>query len=437
MSGFEAFATGFLGATADNINVRKDRADDYFEKQMERARTTGADALAKRRANLSTLTSTANTLTTQGKMPDDVLRAVVNEGPETLASATKIYETAVANGTTLDEDFWRGVVDVSTEIKTSDESLGDFLGRTVGLFGGNLEASKTDGGGGDPFSAFVASGLGYNAMDKARAKLDGEDIAGGYSAGELIAMEARPDFTNPLGDLGVTINGAEAVRKLDAQVGDPLTTKEIGDINKEFKTEVAARIMEYKTSPDNKIDGPLDPEIEAQITAGVALEYQELYGAEVVGQVSTIAPYLPQEEAPAEEGPAVPHNYAEGISYTFRDGTKGTYLRDDAQGRPVFLNEEKREEIILDTGAVPDEPEAIQEPPGQEEPDPTAAAIEQSVQPGGNVEDYAIKGDQIPQTLMLGGKQHWFQSIAEKDGMSYAIFIDDEENEQYIPIKGE
>ena len=53
MSNFEAFATGFLGETAKNINVRKDRADDYFDKQMERARTTGANALAKRRENFS------------------------------------------------------------------------------------------------------------------------------------------------------------------------------------------------------------------------------------------------------------------------------------------------------------------------------------------------------------------------------------------------
>jgi hypothetical protein len=435
MSNFEAFATGFLGETAKNINVRKDRADDYFDKQMERARTTGANALAKRRENLRSLTGVANTLTVQGNMPDDVLRAVVNEGPETLASATKIYETAVANGTTLDEDFWRGVVDVSTEIKTSDESLGDFLGRTVGLFGGNLEASKTDGGGGDPFSAFVASGLGYNAMDKARGKLDSEEIAGGYSAGDLIAMESRPDFTNPLGDLGVTINGAEAVTKLDAQVADPLTTKQIGEINKEFKDEVATRISDYKLAPENKIDGPLDPEIEAQITAAVALEYQELYGAEVVGQVSTIAPYLPQEEAPAEEGPVVPHSYSEGVSYTFRDGTKGTYLRDDEQGRPVFLNEQQMEEVILDEGAVPDEPEATQEPSGEEEPDPQAAAIAAAIEPGGNVADFVIRDGVIPQTLKLGGVQYWFKSIQEDGDKSYAVFVNEKEDEQLIPVE--
>lgn len=438
MSNFEAFATGFLGETAKNINVRKDRADDYFDKQMERARTTGADALAKRRENLRSLTGVANTLTVQGNMPDDVLRAVVNEGPETLASATKIYETAVANGTTLDEEFWRGVVDVSTEIKTSDESLGDFLGRTVGLFGGNLEASKTDGGGGDPFSAFVASGLGYNAMDKARGKLDNEEIAGGYSAGDLLAMESRPDFTNPLGDLGVTINGAEAVKKLDAQTADPLSIDEKTKVSDKFEKSLEARIAKYKR--DNKIDVELTPEQEAEVTAQVAVEFQDLYGTDVVTQISTIAPYLPQEETPAEEGPVVPHNYSEGVSYTFRDGTKGTYLRDDEQGRPVFLNEQQTEEVILDEGAVPDEPEAIQEPSGEEEPDPQAAAIAAATEPGGNVADFVIRGGVIPQTLKLKDAQqkevqYWFKEVREDGDKSYAVFENDKMDEQLVPME--
>jgi hypothetical protein len=434
MSNFEAFATGFLGETAKNINVRKDRADDYFDKQMERARTTGADALAKRRENLRSLTTVANTLTVQGKMPDDVLRAVVNEGPETLANAQKLYEEAVGAGTTLDESFWRDVVDVSTEIKTSDESLGDFLGRTVGLFGGNLEATKTDGGGGDPFSAFVASGLGYNAMDKARGKLDNEEIAGGYSAGDLIAMESRPDFTNPLGDLGVTINGAEAVTKLDAQVTDPLTTKQIGEINKEFKDEVATRISDYKLAPENKIDGPLDPEIEAQITAAVALEYQELYGAEVVGQVSTIAPYLPQEEAPAEEGPATTDTaeYVPGKNYSFGEGGQtisGDFLYME-NGLPVF----KWSDGTVSPADVDGEEAPVAEEPLPEE-DPQAAAIAAATEPGGNVADFVIRDGVIPQTLKLGGVQYWFKAIQEDGDKSYAIFENENGDEQLVPVE--
>ena len=423
MSGFEAFATGFLGATADNINVRKDRADDYFEKQMERARTTGADALAKRRANLKTLTTAANTLRDQGNMPEDVLKVVINEGPETLASVQQLYDTAVSNGVTLDEKFWRDTVQASSEIKASDESLGDFLGRTVGLFGGNLEASKTDGEGGDPISAFVASGLGYNAMDKARSKLDQEDIAGGFSASDLLAMESRPDFDSPMGDLGVTINGAKAVSTLDNMTGGkPLTIDQKTSVNKAFTD----RASELTTRLENKEGRDATEEEVAANKQQAASELAELYGVDVMTQVPTVSTYLPQEA----EGEVIPSDYMVGTTYDL-GGEEGTFVRMTEQG-PVFLINGVQELVEIDGSEEP----VVEEVP-TEEPDPTAASIEQSVQPGGNVEDFAIKGDQIPQTLMLGGKQHWFQSIAEKDGMSYAIFIDDEENEQYIPIKGE
>jgi hypothetical protein len=362
-------------------------------------------------------------------MPEDVLKVVINEGPETLASVQSIYDTAVSNGVTLDENFWRETVQASSEIKASDESLGDFLGRTVGLFGGNLEASKTDGEGGDPISAFVASGLGYNAMDKARSKLDQEEIAGGFTAGDLLAMESRPDFDSPMGDLGVTINGAKAVSTLDDMTGGKqLTIDQKTSVNKAFTD----RATEITTRLESK-EGRLATEEEAAAAKQqAAAELVELYGVDVITQVPTVSTYLPQEA----EGEAVPQNYTAGISYTFRDGTKGTFIRNDPRG-PVFLNEEGKEEIIEDEGAVPDEPEAVQEPPGQEEPDPVAASIESAVTPEGNPEDFAINGDQIPQTLKLGGKQYWFQSIEDKGGKSFAIFVDEDGNEQPVPIKGE
>ena len=368
MSGFEAFATGFLGATADNINVRKDRADDYFEKQMERARTTGADALAKRRANLKTLTTTANTLRDQGNMPEDVLKVVINEGPETLAQAQKLYEEAVNGGVTLDEQFWRDTVQASSEIKANDESLGDFLGRTVGLFGGNLEASKTDGEGGDPISAFVASGLGYNAMDKARSRLDQEEIAGGFTASDLLAMESRPEFDSPLGDLGVTINGAKAVSTLDEMTGGrQLTIDQKTSVNKAFTD----RASELVTSLENKKGRAATEEEVAAIKQQTASELVKLYGVDVISQVPTVSTYFPQEEAAV---PTDTSEYVPGQSYPFKEGgqtIEGIFLRMEG-GLPVFEWPDGSISIAdVTEGEAPVEGEVP-----TEEPDPMAASIE-------------------------------------------------------------
>jgi len=78
--------------------------------------------------------------------------------------------------------------------------LEDFLRQTSGLYGSNLDATIEEGG--DPFGAFVASGLGLNAMDRARNELESTEVAEGFSAADLLAMEGRPLTTRPLGDTG-------------------------------------------------------------------------------------------------------------------------------------------------------------------------------------------------------------------------------------------
>jgi len=78
--------------------------------------------------------------------------------------------------------------------------LEDFLRQTSGLYGSNLDATIEEGG--DPFGAFVASGLGLNAMSRARNELESTEVAEGFSAADLLAMEGRPLTTRPLGDTG-------------------------------------------------------------------------------------------------------------------------------------------------------------------------------------------------------------------------------------------
>lgn len=198
MSGFESFLTGFLGRTTEVIAERKDKAEDYFDQSIERARTIGQDQLRQRTENQQAMLSVANNLINQANMPEDLVRQIANDGPQALEQAYQIYATNAEAGIQVDENFWRNGYDFYTEVAgDSDLSLEDFLGQVNGLYGSNLAATTQEGG--DPFGAFIASGLGLNAMERARGRLDNYDI-GGYSASDLLAMEARPSTTRPLGD---------------------------------------------------------------------------------------------------------------------------------------------------------------------------------------------------------------------------------------------
>lgn len=206
MSAFEGFLTGFLGRTADVIKERKDKAENYFDQAIERARTVGADNLRQRTDNYQAMLSVANNLIQQAGMPEDLVRAIANEGPQALQEAYEVYATtadAIANGAEieLNEDFWRGAYDFASEVtQGSNMTLEDFFRQVNGLYGSNLAATTREGG--DPFGAFVASGLGLNAMERAQDRLGEYDMGGGYSAADLIAMDARPSTTRPMGDTG-------------------------------------------------------------------------------------------------------------------------------------------------------------------------------------------------------------------------------------------
>jgi len=201
MSAFEAFLTGFMGKTAEKIDERKDKASTYFDQQMERARTVGVDALRQRREATDQTISVARSLRDQANMPEEIIRGLANEGPQALLEAQKIYAEAASRGVPTDEAFWEQAYQFSTEITSStDTTLEDFLRQTSGLYGSNLDATIEEGG--DPFGAFVASGLGLNAMSRARSELESTEVAEGFSAADLLAMEGRPLTTRPLGDTG-------------------------------------------------------------------------------------------------------------------------------------------------------------------------------------------------------------------------------------------
>lgn len=305
MSGFEGFMTGFLNRTSEKIAERKDKASNYFDEQMERARTVGVDNLNQRREATNQTLAVARNLIDQAGMPEDIVRALANEGPEALNQAQQIYATAAQQGITVDASFWQNVYDFSTEMTAStNQSLEEFLGQVNGLYGTNLEATQQEGG--DPFGAFIASGLGLNAMDRARSELDSTDISGGYSAGDLLAMDSRPPNTRPLGDTGYSgpdlsfLNSAAE----DAQgVGAIFDPAEIARLTITFEEAAAKRQEElYQAYLQSGGDAELRTQESFKEEAYGATAQDWLYnlGPQAIGELNGVSKWLPTD-GPSEE----------------------------------------------------------------------------------------------------------------------------------------
>ena len=349
MSGFEAFATGFFDALGEGVTKRKDAANDYFAKQMERAGTIGVKALQARRDTLRQVTSVANNLKVQADMPEDVLRGLVNDGPETLNQAYQIYADSVSNGVKVDEDFWRNIYKFSGDVKPDGEPLSAFLEKAVGLYPSNLQSTKAEGG--DPFSAFVASAFGYNAMERANERLSEMEVADGYSAADLNAL-SETGFNRPLGDVGVTVDleeiamkeaaAREAARAARTPENRGLSSSEYKNLADLFNESVekyrkqSAPYLESREATPEEID---------ETKRKAAAELDEALGSRYdLRAIPDIAPYLPAEESPelAPQTP-VPNQIYMGdmqLEFTGEEDSNGYLFRDEAGDLYTYSAEE-------------------------------------------------------------------------------------------------
>lgn len=250
---FAGFAEGFFGTLDADISRREQRAENYFDQQMERARTQGVNSLQTRRANRERIGGVAMQLRNNAQMPEEVVRALVNEGPEALQAAMTIYsqtvQSAVEAGrdpsTAISEEFWRQVYPMANQLAIDTEvPLSQFLDQVAGLYPSNLQATQETGG--DPFSAFMSSALGLNAMDRARSRLQSEGVAEGFTAGDLLAMEARPQHTRAFDSTGFGPN-LQALAAATPQRGErALTLEQRNTLMGDFEDAVEARMGELR-----------------------------------------------------------------------------------------------------------------------------------------------------------------------------------------------
>lgn len=185
----EAFLTGFFKTKAEIISGRKAEGEKYFSEQAERARRIAGTQLAARREKRNQLAQTANTLIHTANMPEHIVRGLVAAGPAALDTALQLFTEVPQHEWSADD--WEEIYESSKfYAQEYEEDLPAFLDRTVGLISENYRATEETGG--DLKSAFVASALGYNAMDRARSRLEDMEVAPGLSAQAVLDLESRP-----------------------------------------------------------------------------------------------------------------------------------------------------------------------------------------------------------------------------------------------------
>lgn len=208
-SAAEGFIQGFAGTLAPTILERKKEARDYFNKQVEYARTTGLQNRQRVRSQTDATLSIARQLEQIG-VPKAVIMAQVNQDPAGLAEfytqAQKINGGASAP---LTPDQWTDLYDIGGDFKAPDEDLATFIARTYDPI---TNATQAPGFQQDPKGSWLASMMGFSAMDEARAELGQTQIAEGLTADQLIQYgDAQPQR---IGGTAVVTTDQEALRSL-------------------------------------------------------------------------------------------------------------------------------------------------------------------------------------------------------------------------------
>lgn len=305
---FAAFATGFLNTSSALMDRRTQRADNYFEQQMERAQRHGMNNLAQRRQRRDQISGLAENLRSNAQMPEEIVRALINEGPEALSNAMRIYEQSASSGVNLSEEFWNQAYPTAAQMAIdTDQPLSEFLDQVSGLYPQNLEATQETGG--DPFSAFMSSALGMNAMDRARQRLRDTQIGMGYSADDLLSMEARPQhervYQGP--SVGPNLQNIAAARAA-VSGREPLTASQRADVSRRFREEVAGEVESIRGSSiwrnREDLSDAERSEIEEQARAQVAVNIAEdfAFNPTILRAIPAVWNALPDEVKEAMEG---------------------------------------------------------------------------------------------------------------------------------------
>lgn len=210
MSALEGFITGFAGKLAEDVTKRKEEARDYFNQQVEYARTTGLENRRRVQQTVDANLSIAQQLEQVG-VPRELIMAQVNQNPNGLADFYKAVEDLrQSSSEPITPEGWKGMFDVGGSFIAPNEDLATFIRRSLDPI---QQAVNTPGFKEDPKGTLMSRLLGFGAMDAARARLDETVIADGLTAGELIRYGDNVVPQRVGGEAVVTLNYDNVPRK--------------------------------------------------------------------------------------------------------------------------------------------------------------------------------------------------------------------------------
>ena len=198
-------ATGFFNTQAGGMETRRDGARDYFNKQVDIARTAGVANKARVGAAVDSGITAARKLEAMG-VPHDIILAQANMDP---AGLDEFYNQVVklsANANVpINEQFFRDSYGLSKEIANPNEDFATFFTR---MYDPIVTAAESDPEGlkDNPKGTIWANAFGYNQMDKARNKLSTTMVAPGLTAEQAIQYGDQTVPSHPLGDVTVIPN---------------------------------------------------------------------------------------------------------------------------------------------------------------------------------------------------------------------------------------
>lgn len=263
MSALAGFVTGFANVTAANILERKKEARDYFNKQVEYARTTGMENRRKVREAADAALSLANQLKQAG-LPEDIIKAQINQDPTGLSSFYEQAEKIRANaGRDLTADEWNAIYRVAGDFKAPEEDLATFISRTYDPIS---DAASQPDFQDDPEGTLLSRMMGYNAMDQARAELGRTEIGEGMTAEQLIRY----------GDVTPQRVGGRAVVTTDYSAlpgeEEELSVTEANRVSEVVETQVDAALSQIESA-----NGVVEGADMTPLRDAVVAELSELY----------------------------------------------------------------------------------------------------------------------------------------------------------------
>ena len=272
---WQAFATGFMETTAENIKERKTEARAYEERQRDLAERNLV-TISKRRAVANQVVGLTNMLRENGAS-DKVIQAAIASGPQEVATlASKVEEASRTLGRKLGPADIETLVSLPENFSPIDMDTEAFINQTYGLGykGAGVSEDK-------PKQTFMDRLTGRKQMDMARSRLDSEVMQEGLTAYDINQMAAQQDYESLVPGTFISFN--------DLKVFNP--AKDMSDFTRTMSNLVkdvqdSAQFEQIETSiQQTTFSEDLSEEQKAERIAGLQKQRDALY-------LNTVAPTI-------------------------------------------------------------------------------------------------------------------------------------------------